>query len=141
MKRRSLLLSGVLITAVMALTPGFAQGKEAAPLTVDGASTVSSVEAKALFDRGAIFIDPRGDADWDAGRVPGAIHLALRGGLTEERLSEVADRDDPLVFYCNGIKCGVSSKACAKAVSWGFTNVYYYREGFPAWEAAGYPIE
>lgn len=141
MKRRSFVLSGVLITAVMALMPGLAHGKEAAPLTVDGASTVNVAQAKALFDQGAVFIDPRGDADWDAGRIPGAIHLAFNGGLTEESLAEVVGRDEPVVFYCNGVKCGLSSKACTKAVSWGFTNVYYFREGFPGWETAGYPIE
>ncbi len=141
MKRRSFLISSVLITAVMALTPGFAHGKEAAPLTVDGASTVTVAQAKDLFDQGAIFIDPRGDADWDAGRIPGSIHLALKGGLTADSLAEVAGKDEPVVFYCNGVKCGVSSKACIKAVSWGFTKVYYFREGFPGWEAAGYPVE
>ncbi|MEZ5930574.1 MAG: rhodanese-like domain-containing protein [Alphaproteobacteria bacterium] len=123
------------------LLPNMASAKEDAPLTVDGATTVSAVEAKDLFDQGALFIDPRGDADFEAGRIPGAVHLPLSGGLSEASLSEVAKKDETLVFYCNGVKCGVSSKACAKAVAWGFTDVRYFREGFPGWEAAGYPVE
>jgi rhodanese-related sulfurtransferase len=34
-----------------------------------------------------------------------------------------------------------SSNASKKAVEWGYKNVYYFRLGFPAWKAAGYPAE
>jgi rhodanese-related sulfurtransferase len=134
----------IAIAACLSMTaflPSLAMAKEEAPLSVDGATTVSVSEAKELFDQGALFIDPRGDADFDAGRVPGAVHLPLNGVLSEGALSEVAKKDETLVFYCNGIKCGVSAKACAKAVAWGFTDIRYFREGFPGWEAAGYPVE
>jgi rhodanese-related sulfurtransferase len=124
-----------------AFLPAIAVAKEAAPLSVDGATTVSVAEAKELFDQGALFIDPRGDADFDAGRIPGAVHLPLDGALSEASLSEVAGKDETLVFYCNGVKCGVSSKACAKAIAWGFTDIRYFREGLPGWEGAGLPIE
>ena len=123
------------------LIPGTALAKEEAPLQVEGATTVGVDEAKALFDQGVLFIDPRGDADFDAGRIPGAVHLPLSGVLSESSLAEVASKDEPLVFYCNGIKCGLSGESCAKAVAWGYTNVHYFREGFPGWEAAGLPIE
>lgn len=135
-------LSGFFVLLVTATSPHMATAKEDAPLTVDGAVTVSPSEAKALFDQGALFIDPRTDADFEAGRVPGAVHLSLKqGGFSEASLAEVASKDEPLVFYCNGIKCGVSGKACGKAVAWGYTNIHYFREGFPGWEAADYPVE
>ncbi len=140
MERRSwiALVAGITMTVLL---PNIAVAKEEAPLTIDGATTVSPAEAKALFDQGALFVDPRGDADYEAGRVPGAVHLPLNGDLSEASLSEVAKKDETVVFYCNGIKCGVSGKACAKAVAWGYTDVRYFREGFPGWEAAGYPVE
>jgi rhodanese-related sulfurtransferase len=50
-------------------------------------------------------------------------------------------KDEPIVIYCNGASCMRSSKATAKAVSWGYTKVYYYRDGFPAWKAASLPVE
>jgi hypothetical protein len=31
--------------------------------------------------------------------------------------------------------------AAARAQAWGFTQVYCWRLGFPAWQAAGYAIE
>lgn len=119
-----------------------AAGEQVAPTTVPGATTIDTPIAKQLFDRGAIFIDVRNDADWEAGRIPGARHLALEHLATAAQLSAVVpQQDQPVVLYCNGPQCLRSSAAAAKAVSWGFTAVYYYRLGFPAWQGAGYPVE
>lgn len=112
-----------------------------APLEVTGTTLVSSSEAKALFDEGAAFIDVRTDADFEAGRIPGSIHLDVKTALSEESLLDEVDKDEKIVFYCNGVKCGRSSAACALAVKWGFTDVYYFREGLPGWKASGYSVE
>lgn len=34
-----------------------------------------------------------------------------------------------------------SSLAVGKAVEWGYTKVYYFRDGFIGWRAGGYPVE
>ena len=114
---------------------------EMSPETVQGATTIDGSRAKALFDAGALFVDPRKNSDWEAGRVPGALHLELNTALTEDALLGEAEKGDDVVFYCNGIKCTVSTSACEKAVAWGFKNVYYYRTGFPDWKERGYPVE
>ena len=114
---------------------------DTSPMEIAGAKTVSTSEAKALFDDGVIFVDVRKDSDWEAGRVPDAIHIELKKVYSPETLGEEIPKDQKVVIYCNGEKCMRSSKACAKAVEWGFTQVYYYRDGFPAWKAAGYPVE
>lgn len=116
-------------------------GDEVSAVTVDGATTVDAAQAKALFDEEVLFIDVRKDQDWDAGRIPGAVHLELKKVLSKEALLEEMSADEKVVFYCNGEKCLRSSKAAAKAVEWGFSNVHYFRLGFPAWKAAGYPVE
>ncbi len=114
---------------------------ELSPTTVAGATTVDTAAAKKLFDDGAAFIDTRRNSDWDAGRIPDAIHLELKSNFTEASLSGEVGKGDPLVCYCNGHKCLRSSVCTEKAVSWGFSKVYYYRDGFPSWKAAGYPVE
>ena len=115
---------------------------EEAPAMVDGATTINSQEAKKLYDDGVAFVDPRGDADFEAGRIPEAMQLAVKSpDFTEENLLKLVGKNDPVVFYCNGVKCALSSTACTKAVAWGWTNVYYYREGFPGWKQSGYPVE
>ncbi|MBC8210380.1 MAG: rhodanese-like domain-containing protein [Gammaproteobacteria bacterium] len=114
---------------------------EVSPLQIDGATTIRSSEAKALFDQGILFVDVRSDADWEAGRIPGAIHLDVKKTLSEATLSAEASRDDKIVIYCNGEKCLRSAEACILAVSWGFTQINYFREGFPAWKAGANPTE
>ncbi|MEE8548431.1 MAG: rhodanese-like domain-containing protein, partial [Alphaproteobacteria bacterium] len=113
---------------------------EVSPTEVEGAVTVSPAMAKALLDRGVPFVDVRGDSPWNLGHIPGAVHLELKKVFGEATLSAVVGGDQEVVIYCSGPKCLRSSKACVKAVSWGFTNVYYFRDGLPGWKAAGYPV-
>jgi rhodanese-related sulfurtransferase len=114
---------------------------EVSPQAIDGAVTVDTAKAKALFDQEVAFVDVRKDSDWDAGRIPGAIHLDIKSRFSEDSLSGEIKREEPVVIYCNGASCMRSSDASAMAVSWGFSKVHYYRDGFPAWKAAGNPVE
>ncbi len=34
-----------------------------------------------------------------------------------------------------------ASLAVGKAVDWGYTEVYYFRDGFIGWRAAGHPVD
>jgi rhodanese-related sulfurtransferase len=111
------------------------------PMQVNGATTIDTAKARSLFDSEAAFIDVRKDSDWDAGRVPGAIHLDIKSVFNDENLSKDVEKNDPVVFYCNGESCMRSSDASKMAVDWGYSKVYYYRDGFPAWKSAGNPVE
>ena len=114
---------------------------EVSPQSIDGAVTVDTAEAKAMFDREVAFVDVRKDSDWDAGRIPGAIHLDIKSKFSEESLAGEIEKGESVVIYCNGASCMRSSDASAMAVGWGFSRVHYYRDGFPAWKAAGNPVE
>lgn len=129
------------ILTVFFLATGSAMAKEESPLTVDGAITIDAAKAKELFDDGALFVDVRKDKDWAAGRIPDAEHLDVKSKYTEEALGQHAKKDERIVLYCNGASCMRSSTASKMAVDWGYQNVYYFRLGFPAWKAAGYPAE
>lgn len=111
------------------------------PMTIAGATTVDTAKAKALFDKEVLFLDVRKDSDWNAGRVPGAEHLELKKVLTADSMGGIVKKGQEVVIYCNGASCMRSSAASTKAVGWGFTKVYYYRDGFPGWKSAGYPVE
>ncbi len=129
------------IVLLFSITTAATAGGKISPVSIDGATTVDTAKAKALFDKGVIFLDVRKDKDWGAGRIPDAIHIELKKVLSEDTLSKEVKKDQEVVIYCNGEKCMRSSKASAKAVAWGFGKVYYYRDGFPAWKAAGHPVE
>lgn len=111
------------------------------PMTVEGTTTVDTAKAKSLYDDGALFVDVRSNKDWGAGRIPDAVHIELKKAFNEATLSKEAGKSDVLVIYCNGESCLRSSNASAQAVGWGFTKIYYYRDGYPAWKKAGYPVE
>ena len=112
------------------------------PSQIEGTEIVTADQAKKLFDEGVIFIDVRNDSDWDAGRVPGAVHLFVKRDLNEAAMLRVlGDKSEKVVIYCNGEKCKLSTDAARKAVHWGFKKVYWFRLGFPSWQTAGYPVE
>jgi 3-mercaptopyruvate sulfurtransferase SseA len=46
-----------------------------------------------------------------------------------------------VIFQCNGPECWKSYKAARVALSKGFKSVYWFRGGYPEWEAAGLPVE
>ncbi len=130
----------VFLVAVFFQPAVWANGES--PLKVEGATTVTAEQAKELFDGEVLFVDVRKDSDWDAGRIPGAVHLDNKKGVfSEDSLGAEIGKGEKVVIYCNGPKCMRSSKGSASAVGWGFTSVYYFRDGFPAWKAAGFPVE
>jgi len=126
---------------LLCLTHSAHAAKKVSPESVSGAQTISTDQAKQLFNQGVTFLDVRSNRDWEAGRIPGSKHLELKKVFNQEALLQVAEPGDKLVIYCNSIGCTRSSKACKKAVSWGYQNVYYYRLGFPDWQSNGYAVE
>ena len=111
-----------------------------APSKDPGITRIDTATAKEYFDRGVLFIDVRGDS-YDEGHIPGSTNIYWNGEFNEATLSAAMTKDQEVVFYCDGPSCGLSIKASKAAVSWGYDKVYHFQEGYPAWEAAGYPIE
>ena len=111
-----------------------------APPDESGITRIDTAKAKEYFDRGMLFIDVRGDS-YDEGHIPGSTNIYWNGEFNEATLSKAMGTNEEVVFYCDGPSCGLSIKASRAAVSWGYDKVYHYRDGFPAWKAAGYPIE
>jgi len=44
-----------------------------------------------------------------------------------------------VVFYCFA-DCWMGWNATKRAASWGFTRLYWYRDGIDGWEAAKLPV-
>ncbi len=104
-------------------------------------AAIDPAQAMRLHEEGAVFIDLRLKSLFEAGHVPGAVNLTWGRGYSERRLAEVADRGQVLVIYCYGIACDISMRATEQARAWGFREVYHFMQGFPAWQAAGYPVD
>jgi PQQ-dependent catabolism-associated CXXCW motif protein len=49
-------------------------------------------------------------------------------------------RDVAVVFYCRA-DCWMSWNATKRAAGWGYSRLYWYRDGTDGWEAAKLPME
>ncbi len=142
---------------------GYRMGRYRAPTpaTLRGATAIATEAAQRLWrSSSAIFIDvlPRPpkpkdlpeDVVWrDRPRhdIPGSVWLPNVGfgALSPEveayfadnleRLTE-GDRNAPMVIYCLA-QCWMSWNAAKRALSYGYTRVYWYPDGTDAWRAAG----
>ena len=111
-----------------------------APGKVIGATTADTLSAKKYLDKKFVFIDVRAEADFQKGRIPGAVNIVFET-LTSEALAAKVKKDDSVVFYCAGLECDTGAAAVSKALEWGWTKVFYYREGYGQWSTVGLPIE
>ena len=121
---------------VITASPGGAE--EGKPTEID-----SVAQAKYIFDKDEVlFVDARSQNDYENGHIPGAVSLPV--GQFEERIESFLNRYPPeqaIVTYCSGRTCEDSHDLAQFLSDVGFTNVRIFIDGFPGWEAEGYPIE
>lgn len=102
---------------------------------------MSLQEAKRLWDLGAVFIDVRGDDEWNLGRIKNARHVDFRRNFTKLKTLEGVNAETPLVFYCSMPECKIGPYATAVSMEWGFENAFYFPRGYFAWMMQDYPID
>jgi len=99
--------------------------------------------AKEIYDKGhVLFVDARSQNNYEQGHIPGAVSLPLGqfDQMIESFLSKHA-LDEPMVTYCSGRTCEDSHHLARLLLEAGFTDVRVFIDGFPGWEAEGYPVE
>lgn len=123
-------LARVGIDRVIGYLPSFA-GLDLVPLAVITPAGVAGLV-------GAEFLDVRGGAEYGAGHLPGAIHLAAGNAL--QRAHELP-RGGKLVVYCQS--GGRSAVVAGVLRNRGFANVVDLVGGYEAWLAheGGAPVE
>lgn len=100
--------------------------------------TIPHVSARELAARGdaPIIVDVRAQSEWEAGHLPGAVHIPLPE--LEERLEEIPTGQD-VVMQCQG--GGRSAIAASLLKAHGRDRVANLAGGFTAWVGAGLPVE
>ena len=129
-----LLLLGML-NPVVAANPDYQ-----APLAVEGSQTISLGEARVLHEAGKVFVDVRNPRLFQRKHIEGSYHLDLKNGFEKAALEKIIRKDEPVVIYSSGVNCARGYRAVALAVSWGFTNVKYFRGGIVEWRDAHFPF-
>lgn len=71
-------------------------------------------------------------AKYDSGHIPMAISIPDME-FDENAGKLPKNKDNLLIFYCEGVECKLSHNSARKAVKLGYTNVKVYAEGYPGW--------
>ena len=122
------------------------------PNTLSGTKLVAAEEVQKLQAAGALIVDTRVANEYADGHIKGAVSIPYRE-KSEKTVSFDAAQDEfavaklppnkeaAIVLYCNGAECWKSYKASVASIKAGYTNLYWYRDGFPNWKSKGLPIE
>jgi PQQ-dependent catabolism-associated CXXCW motif protein len=135
------------------------------PETVAGGMVLDTNRARELWQTGnAVWIDvlpaPRRPVNLPAGAfwmplphrdIPGSLWLpdVGRGALSPElegffqhqlEAASKGRKDAEIAFYCVA-DCWMSWNATKRAASWGYTRLFWYRDGIDGWGAAKLPLE
>ena len=107
----------------------------------EGDEEIKAAEAKALLDKGTLFLDARPVAFYEMSHIPGALPLP------EDDFDKAFARIEPrlrssldIVVYCSGFGCEASHLVARKLKERGIPAVVL-SEGWPAWTEAGYPTK
>jgi len=133
------------------LISGVAQAGDT-PAELAGVKLVGAEEVAKAQSAGAVIIDSRVASEYAEGHIKGAINVPYReksekavnfdAAQDEFNLAKLpADKAAAVVVYCNGPECWKSFKGSTVAMKGGYTNVLWYREGFPQWKSKGLPSE
>lgn len=85
-----------------------------------------------------VIVDVRSQSEYQAGHVPGAIHVPFWNAFTTDSLDEL-EKSRSLVLYCeHGPRAGIAKLAFSLS---GFDDISYLAGHMSAWRKAALPME
>ena len=117
--------------------PGFLKLVEAVKKGVQECQ-IEDVQVKLKAQSPLILVDVREDNEWQAGHIPGALHLG-RGIIERDIETKIPDKNAEIILYCGG---GFRSALAAESLQkMGYTNVISMDGGMRAWRERKLPEE
>lgn len=116
--------------------------KPTAPEHIEGATNLSAEQVIDLIlnQPELVIIDARKQEEYSKGHIENAISQ-LDTAMSEEALAQhILSKATPVLFYCNGERCMRSTNAANKALSWGYSKVYWFRGGWVEWREKQLPV-
>ncbi|NND83142.1 MAG: rhodanese-like domain-containing protein [Gammaproteobacteria bacterium] len=100
--------------------------------------SAADVAQRIASNTAPIILDVRSAEEYDAGHIPGAVHIP-HTELAERFIEIGADRSDEIVVHCqSGRRAGIAE---AVLLENGFSNVRDLDGHWKEWSAQGLPIE
>jgi len=132
----------MLILLIAPLYPADASENKMAPQQIEG---VIKVNAEGVIEKvteipSLVFIDARIKSDRMQGHIEGSISLPdeQTDCLTLKKL--IPEHSTPILFYCNGPKCGRSVTSSRVAHKCGYSTIYWFRGGIEEWKTKKFPL-
>lgn len=100
------------------------------------AETVIEVAGKL---KNLVIVDSRIPDDRKIGYIEHSISLPDAKTNCKSLAKIIPSKNTPVLFYCNGVKCGRSVVATKVALQCRYKKVYWFRGGFEEWKAKEYP--
>jgi rhodanese-related sulfurtransferase len=135
---RQLAMAGILILAMVLRV----SADDPPPIPKD-VKVITAEQLKKMLDNKDKFllVDSRIANEFKDGHIPKAINVVDKE-METHKAKFPADKDYPIVFYCNGYpKCPRSVNGATTAIAWGYKNLSVYTAGIPDWEQKGLPLE
>lgn len=115
--------------------PGFLELVSEAKSRIQECS-VEQVHQKQDAQEFFYLVDVREESEWQAGHIPGAIHIS-KGILERDIENRIPDKQADIVLYCGGgYRSALSADNLQKM---GYTQVKSMDSGIKGWREAGYP--
>ena len=140
--------------AACVVAVGLAPSAQAAvtPDKLDGVKVVTADQVRELQAKGAPVVDTRVAAEYAEKTIKGAVSVPYKEKSAKEAgfdrkqdsfdLARLpADKNAPLVFFCNAGECWKSYKASVVARDAGYRQIHWFRGGFPEWNSRGLPTQ
>ncbi|MBF0266268.1 MAG: rhodanese-like domain-containing protein [Gammaproteobacteria bacterium] len=114
---------------------------EEAPLSIHGVTTISAEDLITLLhsDKGIALIDARIKEDRKIAIIEGSISLPNTETDCNSLENIIPTQSSPVIFYCNGVKCGRSLKSAKIAKQCGYQIIYWFRGGIEEWLKKDFP--
>ena len=131
----------ICLSFLIAPLRSYAKGTEKTPDFIAGSV---KIDAEGLINQAEketklIIIDSRINSDRQQGFIEGSISLPDTQTSCTTLSKKLPHKNFPVIFYCNGPKCGRSVVAVKVAVLCGYKNIYWFRGGFEEWKQKKYP--
>lgn len=87
-----------------------------------------------------VIIDSRSSKDRLGGHIEGSLSLPDTDTTADSLAKLIDNKDNAVLFYCNGVKCGRSSVAALIAEEAGYTKIFVFTGGWAVWTENKMPV-
>lgn len=132
----------IYLIAILISPAATAEEQKDAPISIKGTTKVSAEGVLDIAEKipNLVIIDARISSDRHQGFIEGSVSLPNIDTDCSSLAKVIKSKTSPVLFYCNGVKCGRSVKSSRIALKCGYNNIYWFRGGFEEWKAKGYPF-